>query len=284
MGWNGSDLGKVRGETEGRQRLDRVSADRPMSSPSPLIRRGILAGLAVVIGGGIAAWLVFRSEGTIQPKERMAPRPAQIAEKTPSISAHAPVTNVAAQTVRAKPAVTGNVTAVKQTVQMRTLEDGTQVPVSKPRFTNGIERALSTLCNPGGMAIPLASALRRFSEAEILRILNTPMEYDKNDDKDLMARKMEMQRIKDEIRDYLNEGHTVKEAIAEADRRIRRDGSYLMMMRRTMHEALATGDGEVVRAYVKSANQKLESRGMRPFEVPQRYRLAEEPHEDGKTE
>ena len=233
--------------------------------------RGLIAGAMVVLGAGIAAWLIWpegeRTDETPSPQVRR-----RIREATPAV---APATAVVAkvEAPAPKPAETGNVTIVRQTVQMRTLEDGTQVPIGRNYFTNHIERALSTLCNPGGMAIPLSAALRRFSDEEIMRILRQPMEYDKNDEKFIRMRKMEMQRIKNDILAYIDEGHTVREALKEADKTIRRDSSYLMMTRKHMTDALKTGDGEVIRAYAKKLNEDLEARGMRPLEVPKQYRI-----------
>ena len=258
MSWNRSDGKQTKAEYNRRRRA----------------KRGLFTVSAVVLIGGAVILLTLSrlGEKTINKKEQV--KPSRIAVVTPSRAPAAETDRVDVVTTKSSPAVTGRLIRAQQTQQMRTLSDGTKVQVvSRTHMTNGIERAFSTLCNPGGMAIPLSVALRRFSKEEILRIINTPMEYDKNDSEDMLARKMQIQQIKDELKGFLNDGGTLESAIAEIDRKCRRDSSYLMMMRHSMNEALATKDGEVIRAYVEKANEKLKERGMRPFEVPPRYRL-----------
>lgn len=243
--------------------------------------KGIVFGAAVLALGLILLLYFVRFDDGYSA---MNEQKMSSSDKSPEVSSTitVPVTDdvVTIDVEAAKPAETGNVTIARQTVQMRTLEDGTKVPIGRNYFTNHIERALSTLCNPGGMAIPLSAALRRFSDEEIMRILNAPMEYDKNDSEFIMARKMQMQQIKGEILAYIKDGNTLRDALKEADKTIRRDGSYLMMTRKHLSDALKTGDGEVIREYVKKLNEDLVERGMRPLEIPNQYR-AEGAEEEG---
>ena len=258
----------------------------PRVTREPKRSRGMLRGLVaalIVVGGAVVVFLLVGRSGPEKPASEAAKSRA-IAEVRPKVAASVEPAVTTRVDAVARTAPTGRVTKVRATRQMRTLADGTQVPVSQSPFTNGVERALATLCNPGGMAIPLSAALRRFPESEILRIINTPTEYDKNDERWLKIRKLEIQRLKDDVKAYLREGGTLKDALAEIDRKVRSDGSYMMMVRKTMNEALATKDGEVVRKFVERTNEKLEEKGMRPLEVPEKYRLPEAAEGKVKTE
>lgn len=249
-----------------------ASSSGKLTATGGILSTAVIGVLLLLLSG--AAWWWFGGRGKVRPvvnvtKPNVTKKAAKsVSHAKPASSTNAPVKPAAiAETASA----TDNVIRVRHTVQMRTLPDGTQEPVSRPYFSNHVERALSTLCNPGGMAIPLSSALRRFSDAEIMRILKAPMEYDKNDSEFILTRKMEMQRIKEEILDYVAEGHTLREALIEADKTIRRDSSFMMMARISMKEALATGDGELIRAYAKRLNEKLVEKGMKPIEVPPQF-------------
>ncbi len=247
-------------------------------------QRSLLAAVAVmmVLAGGGAWWWLGRDKARSAPESEAPKKPLIAKEVPPAPNPRAETTNAVQQAVpmpQTTPttmAPTGNVIKVGFTKQMVTLPDGTRVPANRSKFTNAIERALSTLCNPGGMAIPFSVAMRRFSEDEIRRILNEPMVYDKNDSDDLVERKFAVQQLKDQFREYLNQGKTIPEAIAEIDANIRREGVYMNMARAGLSEALRTGDGELVRAYVAEQNVELEKRGMRKLTVPKRFQIEEE--------
>jgi len=196
------------------------------------------------------------------------------AVKPEPVPAAVPATLVAAPTNRVKRA--------GFTKQGRRLADGTVESDRKLLFTNGVERALSTLCNPGGMAIPLASALRRFSDEDIKRILNEPMIYNPKDPDDYMERKFAVQQLKDQFNGLLKDGLSVRDAITEIDNEVRRENTFSMMSRVGLADAIRTGDGEVVREFIKRQNEKLVQRGMKPLAVPQQFRLEEKSNQEEK--
>ena len=268
MAWNQPNKTASGG---GRASLSEARSEGRSKKSSPALLRGLIAAFLVTCGG-VLAWLLL-SGGPRPVDEPSVPkrtaRPVLAPQPKPAATAQVEQVATPAPTNKVRRGVSRY-----QTQQMRTLADGTKVPIrSKMFFSNGVERAFSILCNPGGMVIPLSTALRRYSDEEIMRIINTPMTYNKNDPEDLMMRKMQIQQLKDEVKDFLKEGRSLKDAIAEIDKTIRRDSSYLMMMRKSLTDALRTQDGEVVRAYVKKLNEKLEARGMRKLEVPMQYRL-----------
>lgn len=276
-------FGKLKGQ--GVQPLSLVpgdaSADRRKKSV-PGIVKGTSVGL-LIVGVGLTAWSVFNGQQAVA-------KPVKIRKSTKfqSVTSKRVVTNEAlvkadsptqhvqqASAVAPVSAPTGEVIQVRSTRQMRTLEDGTRVPVTKSIFTNGFERALSTLTNPGGMAIPFSYAIRRFSEEEIRRILATPMKYNFEDSDDVLRRKFAVQQLKDEFQGYLREGMTMKEAISEIDREVRLKNRAFNMSRAGLAEAIRSGDGATVRAFVAEQNAELDKLGMKNLAVPERFREIE---------
>ena len=172
-------------------------------------------------------------EKTSVAQKRTKAKTVKKVEKKPVAVNLPAVTNTSVKAPVEPPSpVTGKVIKVGFTRQMRTLPDGTKEPLSKPKFTNAIERAFSTLCNPGGMAIPFSVIMRRFSEDEILRIINQPMVYDPTDSDELIERKFAVQQFKDQIREYLKAGNTLQQAIAEIDAASRSENIYRNMSHR----------------------------------------------------
>ena len=248
----------------------------------PGIAKGTIAGLVVVVVA-LTAWFTFdvpkAVENTNEIRKLAKPKivtPKRIAmNMVPAkVDPRAPYAHQADGLVPV-PAPTGAVIQVRSTRQMRTLEDGTQVPVSKSIFTNGFERALSTLTNPGGMAIPFSYAIRRFSEEEIRRILATPMKYNFEDSDDALRRKFAVQQLKDEFQGYLKDGMTMKEAISAIDHEVRLKNRAFNMSRAGLAEAIRSGDGATVRAFVAEQNVELEKLGMKKLSVPERFREIE---------
>lgn len=258
-------------------------AFRPLTSSSTNITKLILV-LTGIIAVGVAIWIWTSGEKTSVAQKRTKAKTVKKIEKKPAAVKLPAVTNAPVKTPDKPPPspITGKVIKVGFTRQMRTLPDGTKEPLSKPKFTNAIERAFSTLCNPGGMAIPFSVIMRRFSEDEILRIINQPMVYDPTDSDELIERKFAVQQFKDQIREYLKAGNTLQQAIAEVDAASRSENIYRNMSQVGFIEALRTGDGETVRRYVQEQNVELGKRGMRQLTVPLRYRLQEK-QQNGET-
>lgn len=288
MGWNGSDKkGSALPDGNLKRATNKVDCCSSSANKRQTLRKGLFAGLlvsAIAFISLICIYPLSPNQREVASSRIVVPSNNETAKLPNEMNSNDGDTEGVDLPIKSDVVVTDNVTSVRQTVQMRTLPDGTKEPVSKPYFKNPIDRAFSTLCNPGGMAIPLTSAMRRFSDEEIMRILKSPMEYDKNDSEFILQRKMEMQRLKQEILDYMSEGHGIREALAEADKSIRKDSSYMMMMRSSMREALATKDGEVIREYTKKINEKLLQRGMKGFEVPKQYQLKDEDLNETITE
>jgi len=75
MGWNGSNDGS-----------SKVGASVPLArKAAPSFKKGIIAGLIVIIGAGIAAFIIGRGGSPSRPQEAKKSATKQIAEVTPQI-------------------------------------------------------------------------------------------------------------------------------------------------------------------------------------------------------
>ena len=247
-------------------------------------RRGITLKMKWSLGGTAVLVIVLMVVCVLRvPIQEEPPEPVSEISRTnqtsvgkagiPTSSVHAedPLANMppAVANVEAKP--TNAIHRAGFTRQMKTLADGTQVPLRRSVFTNAIERAFSTLCNPGGMAIPFSLVMRRYSEEQIRRILETPMSYDPSDSEEIAQRKHVVQQLKETFRAYLAEGKSLQEAIREIDVNVRKEGFLQNLSQRGLREAIRSGDGEIVRNYVERQNEKLRAKGMRELSVPARF-------------
>jgi len=259
------------------------TVSRPLAPSRTKITKLVLVLIGIIVAGA-GIWMWMSGVETSEPLKKTKAKTIKKIEEKPATVNLSSVTNTVVKVTAEPPPppVTGKVIKVGFTRQMRTLPDGTKEPLSKPKFTNAIERAFSTLCNPGGMAIPFSVIMRRFSEDEILRIINQPMVYDPTDSDELIERKFAVQQFKDQIREYLKAGNTLQQAIAEVDAASRSENIYRNMSQVGFIEALRTGDGETVRRYVQEQNVELGKRGMRQLTVPLRYRLQEK-QQNGET-
>lgn len=263
--------------------MSKGSTVSPPLAPSRTKITKLVLVLIGIIVAGVGIWMWMSGVETSEPLKKTKAKTIKKIEEKPATVKLPAVMNATVKTSAAPPSpVTGKVIKVGFTRQMRTLPDGTKEPLSKPKFTNAIERAFSTLCNPGGMAIPFSVIMRRFSEDEILRIINQPMVYDPMDSDELIERKFAVQQFKDQIREYLKAGNTLQQAIAEVDAASRSENIYRNMSQVGFIEALRTGDGETVRRYVQEQNVELGKRGMRQLTIPLRYRLQEK-QQNGET-
>ena len=155
----------------------------------------------------------------------------------------------------------------------KTLEDGTVVDLRPPpMLKDPMERALVAVATPGGMAIPFAAAMRRFSKEQILEMINRPVEFLPDDSEALRLRKTTLQQVKDVFKEYLASGKDVSEAIYEVDRQMRRESAKQAVAYRGLATVMSKGDAKSVNDYVKMVNKELAEEGLRPLSVPPQFK------------
>lgn len=245
----------------------------------------------VVLGGlGVAALALLLTFFAA----REAPRPVAVpkakppvrpkVEKRPAARPPTPVTEIVVTNVVGKK----NVSNVRSNVVIRpgffkptrTLEDGTVVDLRPPSaIKDPMERALAAIATPGGMAIPFAAALRRFSYQELMEMLARDVEFSSEDTEIVVEKKVAVQQVKEQFRAYMREGKTLDEAIREVDRQMRAESMQQAFAYKGLAEAVRTGDAKIVNQYVEEQNKTLQEQGLRLLSVPPQFRTESVPTE-----
>ena len=155
-----------------------------------------------------------------------------------------------------------------------TLEDGTIVDVRPPPvIKDPMERALAAVATPGGLAIPFAAALRRFSKQELMEMLARNVEFAKDDSEAVVEKKVAVQQVKEQFRSFLKAGKTLDEAIWEVDRQMRMENLRQASAYKGLAEAVRTGDAALVNRFVEEQNKVLHEQGLRLLTVPPQFRI-----------
>jgi len=214
MAWNGSDGEKVKGKGQGQQRRDKHSSVRLSSSPSPKFNyKALVAGLVVVIGGAIAAWMMMRGEGVKDEGlkgERVGE--SQISEVAPQV-----VTNAVVQAEKRRPT-----REEKRLAEIKYFEDkyGTNMPA-------GIKAHVYYLKNPPDVHRPKTEYgfFRHGSDRQIASVMAIepgafmlePLQFGESFNKDFLASLLDKTEI---LPTDDEETRLTKEAVADLKKEI----------------------------------------------------------------
>ena len=156
----------------------------------------------------------------------------------------------------------------------KVLEDGTVVELRPPpAIKNPIERAFAAVATPGGMAIPFAAALRRFTPEQIREMIDQPVEFMPEDSEAIIQKKIAVQQVKDSFKEYLQSGKTLEQAIYEVDRQMKKESVKLATAYRGLAMVIQDGDAEAVNRYVELTNKQLTESGLRQLSVPPKFKI-----------
>lgn len=223
-----------------------------------------------------------------QPKTKPAerPKPSAVAQK-PS-----PEPAPAAAAGRAEAVASNDVMAVAETpntnkvfrapsLSKRTVTrmDGTTAELTSRRIfgrDKPLDLQLMAVTKPGGMASGLRALRVRYSDDEIIAMLNEPVIYDKNDPDDVKDIKMRVQRQKNIVLDFLKQGGTVTDAI---DQMCQSAGKERIEMRNDqieLNKLVGEGDSEAVRNFLNERNASRRELGLPELSLPSQYQLPPE--------
>lgn len=225
--------------------------------------------------GGVAV-----SDNTTKVKKvlgKPTPKPASVTRQTNEVTKVVPViTNVVPVSETMVPTNVDNTIRPGFFRPTKVLEDGTIVDMRPPPLLKDpIERAFAAIATPGGMAIPFAAAMRRFSKEQVLEMINRPVEFSNEDSEVLTLKKTALQQVKDAFKEYLAAGKDLNEAIFEVDRQMRRESVQQATAYRGLAAVASQGDAEAVNKYVKMVNEELSEKGLRLLTVPPQFKLPE---------
>jgi len=282
MSWNGSDKEKVKVEGQGQQRSGKNSSVHLFSPPSPNFNyKGLLAGLIVVIGGGLAAWFFMGGERgeTGEDGGRGATRPTAIAEVKPAV-----VANVSEEASPAKKGVRleNGVEVVKATVATNAngsvverlwLADGTtkrKIRPPQPLFENPSDQmiAMALSAEPGQSMPPLPDLSN--VDDDFAKSLLSPIRIEEGDSEEVKELKAKVMEARVYLGEEVKRGSTVREALRQyqADMEKYAD-SHLMAVQQI--QKIRNEDGEeAAQAFRERVNEAFRERGIPEIEGPKK--------------
>jgi len=276
MAWNGSDTEKAKVRGEGEQRRGKF---RSSTSTHHFNYKALVAGLIVVIGGGLAAWMMMRGEKG-ETDEMVKVKPSQIAEVEPQI-----VTNVVEEVVAKvaeKPVPYWKLPTTNglDDVQIRKWKFMHEPP---PRYTNNAafhrpppayaifrhrsenELAMLMTMEPGSVLVgsPVYDDKMR---QDFLKSCEEPILAEEGDTEEQRQLKKDMNELKIEIRERMRNGEDFCEILRET----REEMVRLNQIKKEIQGDLAAMLKEVDNAddaavCIEAANKLLESKGIAPL-------------------
>lgn len=263
MAWNRPSGKTVENGSGGGQRTARL--------------KGIVAGAVVVIGAGIAAWLLMREEADTRPRQRerglireVTPAAAPKAKPASDPASAPALTNLVKNPPKQK--FLGRVTT-QSFSRVVTLADGTVTNLrSKATFKNPMEQMVSSALNPRGIVLPLRVALRRFSDEQIREMFHTDVKPAPGDSERVLERKLELQELKIRVRELEDEGYDYDQIFDEIDKIGRNTRAEIRAARSGLSQLIKAGESpELIQSWVNEKNAVLKEFGGPLLHVPKGF-------------
>ena len=294
MAWNGS--GGAADAPRSRERR-RAAGNGRGSAPNPARRRfaafrGTLAALVVVVGAGLAWWLVSRPASTEPAPEPAHGKTAAVPKPVAPKPAKAGATN--AQAKAEKPAKPEPPPFQKRPGAMQ-LPDGRVLTfrppkegefrivhshgstykcdhlgnwedvTPKPVFDNSFEEALVGMATTGNF---IPGMLLGLDEKEAIRMLTKPVVVNEGDSEDVVAKKEAVAQAKEAILDYMKDGATLDEFVMEMRRRSVRERFVRGAALKEIVASLKEGRAQDAADMRDAANRMLEKEDLPALKIP----------------
>ena len=294
MAWNGSG-GAADAPRSGERR--RAAGCGRGSAPNPARRRfaafrGALAALAVVLGAGLAWWLVSRPASTEPAPGPAHGKTAAVPKPVAPKPAKAGATN--AQAKAEKPAKPEPPPFQKRPGAMQ-LPDGRVLTfrppkegefrivhshgstykcdhlgnwediTPKPVFDNSFEEALVGMATTGNF---IPGMLLGLDEKEAIRMLTKPVVVNEDDSEDVVAKKEAVAQAKEAILDYMKDGATFDEFVMEMRRRSVRERFVRGAALKEIVASLKEGRAQDAADMRDAANRMLEKEDLPALKIP----------------
>ena len=271
MAWNGSDgAANLPRKDERRRTAGTGAVPRPVpsaQSKSPL--RGICAALFVVIGAGIAWWLLSRPTN-VEPE----PKGAETTTATqPHPASKAPNANKADKPVAPLKAENAVATAPEREMTPEEVEDRHHSVAKMPLVKEPIEQLMLTVFETElGDMPPMLPAIPAFDEVRFNKLVNLQTLPEEGDSKEALLSKELVNQVKAELAKYLKEGGTTSGFLAyyvnELDSAFRERETCKEIQMKSMK----TDDPEVAREMYFKINERLAAKGIKPLTLTKRQK------------
>ena len=292
MAWNGSG-GAADAPRSGERRRAAGCVAKPRQVPSARAKsplRGALAALVVVVGAGLAWWLVSRPAST-EP----APGPAHgKPAATPSAPkpAKAGMTNVQA---KAEKAAKPEQPPFQKRPGARQLPDGRVLTFKppkegefrivhshgstykcdhlgnweditpKPIFDNTFEETLVGLATTGNF---IPGMLMGIDYDDAIKMLTKPVVINPDDPEDVVEKKEAVAAAKEAILDYMKDGASLDDFVMEMRKQVVKERFIRGMALKEIVASLKEGRAKDAADMRDAANKMLENDNLRPMNLP----------------
>lgn len=250
-GWNGSDM---------RGGSTPIKPKVTAKKPSPI--RGIVGG-GLVCALAIVAYFVFFKDSSVPANSHKEKREGLIKEVAPSMPSTQDVsvaqevsvanskTNVT-RTAEAKPR--------KQIYGARERMEEKMRAGAKPLFNHPCESFLAMYAIPGKPVPPVP--VTKMLEQDFVNSVADKIEILETDTDEEVQLKEMVAGMKDEVKQWLKDGGTLKGFFAELDKRQQSEVNYRNEAQRLVIESMQNGDGEEAYALWKKYNSHLREKGI----------------------
>lgn len=266
MAWNGSDL----------EPTSRARADVPRA---PLSRRGLIAGLLVVVFAGAALWYFFLSSSTLDSNSTAPRSPVQIVEQKPAPARTNKVAKAEiAKPKTPKPEIETNAAGERLMIDpnngrpyYRKKADVDLRSFIKRRFKYESEEQIAMLLEtkPGEYMLGDYIVPDRFV-VDFNNSLYEEIVVNPDDDEQTKELKEAVSEAKKNLKDAMDRGEDIKKIMRDSYYDLQKLGQYkddilqeLATARK--NDSVSADDYE---DYVAAANKLLETKGIKPIRHP----------------
>lgn len=249
-----------------------ASSSRPSGrGKMPRLRRGLLAGAIVVLGAGLAAWLLMSGEADSRPllkKER-----GRIKEVTPVPAPKVVATNAVPtkpKTLKERckerfgddrllPGRLALLSSCKEGIDLRPIVESNKVgEVRLSRYSNPLHQELAQYVHPGqscGTPDPIDDALAR-------KLAREEVKYDFNDPIEVLEEKKAVQDLVNEMMAYMDKGGHAQQFLMELMERQDAEYETMKTVRNNITELCKEGDIEMAQKAFEKYNAYLREKGL----------------------
>ncbi len=294
MAWNGSG-GAADAPRSGERRRAAGGGAKPRPVPSARAKsplRGALAALAVVIGAGLAWWLVSRPASTEPAPGPAHGKSAAVPKPVAPKPAKAGATN--AQSKAEKPAKPEPPPFQKRPGAMQ-LPDGRVLTfrppkegefrivhshgstykcdhlgnwediTPKPIFDNSFEETLVGLATTGNF---IPGMLMGIDYDDAIKMLTKPVVINPDDPEDVVEKKEAVAAAKEAILDYMKDGASLDDFVMEMRKQVVKERFIRGMALKEIVASLKEGRAQDAADMRDAANKMLENDNLRPMNLP----------------
>lgn len=257
---------------------------KPKAKPSPV--RGIVAGAAVCILA-IGAYFAFFAGGDKPVEKKAEKKPTVIKEVKPAPAPVAPTNAPPAIDPKKQPhpmykqPTNPKLPKKKYIPTIEEVEKARLGPDGKPRkmsiYKTPIEQALGMIFTTKlGSPPPMLPNIPAFTtEEQLNKFLETTFEYDKDAPQAVNENRILMQQVRDEFKNYLNDGGDIKGFVDYYVGELRASYDQWKTAQKMVVDMAREGeDPATIRAFRDKANEMLTAKGIKELAFPPSIRKA----------